>query len=341
MLCCANCFGDKYLKEEVFLHIEGTIGKCSFCGSENTKLIEPIKLQEQFELITGIYNEDPDGKTLVEWLNADWALFPTDKLDTHHSRALLSEILNDGEVVRKKFSYPSSSSLYADEAVRWHLFRRELMHSNRYFPNTVIDLDQLRVLLEHLLITERDIPTGWFRARIQLDNTSYTGEQMGAPPKHLASHGRANPAGIPYLYLASTAQTAVSEIRPHTGEKITIAQLIINEPQIIADLRHPKKTISPFLIGDEEKIKKTRNYINFLEELGNELTRPVLPRSAAFDYAPSQYLCEFIKNCNYTGVMYSSSVGDGFNLALFNPNSSTVTNIFQQTVARVSVSIED
>jgi len=341
MLCCADCFGDKYLKEEVFPHIEGTIGKCSFCGSKNTKLIDPIRLQEQFELITGIYNEDSEGKTLVECLNADWALFPNDTLDTHHSRALLSEILNDGEVVRKKFSYPICISLYADEAERWQLFRSELMHSNRYFPNTVIDLEQLKELLEHLLITERDIPNEWFRARIQLDSTSYTGEQMGAPPKHLASHGRANPAGIPYLYLASTAQTAVSEIRPHTGEKITVAQLTINEPQLIADLRHPKKTISPFLIGDEEKIKKARDNINFLEQLGHELTRPVLPRSAAFDYAPSQYLCEFIKKCKYTGVMYSSSVGDGFNLALFNPSSSTVTNIFQQTVTRVSVSIED
>lgn len=341
MFCCAECFGDKYLKEEVFPNMDGEIGKCNFCGSENTNLIEPIKLQEQFELLTGIYSEDSGGKTLVEWLKADWALFPDDKLDDHHSRTLLSEILNDGEIVRKKFSYTSYISLYSDEAERWQLFRSELMHSNRYFPKTVIDLEQLEELLGYLLITDRDIPNGWFRARIQIDSTSYSEEQMGSPPKHLASHGRANPAGIPYLYLASTAKTAVSEIRPHTGEKITIAQFTINKPQLIADLRHPKKTISPFLIGDEEKIKKTRNYINFLEELGNELTRPVLPRSAAFDYAPSQYLCEFIKKCKYTGVMYSSSVGDGFNLALFDPASSTITNTFQQTVTKVSVSIEN
>lgn len=341
MFCCADCFDDKYLKEEVFPYLDGKIGKCSFCGSENTKLIEPIKLQEQFELLTGIYSEDPDGKTLVEWLKADWALFPDDKLDNHQSRSLLIEILNDGEIVRKKFSYPTYVSLYSDEAVRWQLFRSELMHSNRYFPNEFIDLEQLEELLGHLLTTEKDVPNEWFRARIQLDSTSYAKEQMGSPPKHLASHGRANPAGIPYLYLASTAQTAVSEIRPHTGEKITVAQFTLNEPQLIADLRHPKKTVSPFLIGDEEKIKKTRNYINFLEELGNELTRPVLPRSAAFDYAPSQYLCEFIKKCKYTGVMYSSSVGDGFNLALFDPNSAIAKNTFQQTVTKVSVSIEN
>ncbi len=71
MRCCANCFSDKHLTEEVFPYIEGAIGKCSFCGSKDTKLIEPIKLQEQFELLIGIFNEDSNGKTLVEWLKTD------------------------------------------------------------------------------------------------------------------------------------------------------------------------------------------------------------------------------------------------------------------------------
>jgi RES domain len=336
MSCCAHCFGDKYLEEEIFPAIDGEIGCCNFCRTKDTKLIPPIKLQDQFELLVGIYIEDPKGKTLVELLKSEWALFPDDKLDANQSRALLSDILDDGEIVRKKFS---SQTLNFDE--RWQDFRGELMHTNRYFPNTPIDLDQLKELLGHLLINPKDIPVEWFRARIQLDDTIYTHGQMGSPPKHLASHGRANPAGIPYLYLASTTQTAVSEIRPHTGEKITIATVKLNELQKIADLRHPKKTISPFLIGDEEKIKKTRSYISFLEQLGNELTRPVLPRSAAFDYAPSQYLCEFIKKCNFTGVMYNSSVGDGFNLAIFKPDSASVINLIQQTVSKVSVTIID
>ena len=36
-----------------------------------------------------------------------------------------------------------------------------------------------------------------------------------------------------------------------------------------------------------------------------------MPHGAPIDYVPSQYLCEFIKNCEYHGVVYSSSVGDG------------------------------
>jgi hypothetical protein len=80
-----------------------------------------------------------------------------------------------------------------------------------------------------------------------------------------------------------------------------------------------------------------RSDIPFLERLGDELTRPVLPQAAAIDYTPSQYLCEFIKKCGYKGVIYRSSVGEGMNLALFDPALATPGNITQHRVTRVSV----
>ncbi|MFY9842762.1 MAG: RES domain-containing protein, partial [Terriglobales bacterium] len=85
----------------------------------------------------------------------------------------------------------------------------------------------------------------------------------------------------------------------------------------LVDLRNPRERVSPFLLVDADDIGRMRNDLPFLERLGTELTRPVLPQSAAIDYTPSQYLCEFIKKCGYQGVIYSSSVSDGMNLALF------------------------
>ncbi|WP_297571953.1 RES family NAD+ phosphorylase [uncultured Deefgea sp.] len=312
-------------------------GCCDFCGSAQFPLLDPVLLREQFELLAGIYIRDDNGRTLVEWMQEDWLIFNSTALNSHQMRALLSEILDDGEIVRQKFVPQSNGDI--DVSERWQEFRLELMHANRYFPESAIDMMDLKELLEHLVIKSENAPQEWFRGRICLDNP-FTQQQMSSPPKHLASHGRANPAGIPYLYMASTEQTAVSEIRPHTGEAVTIAKASLRGDLIFADLRNPRKTISPFLIGDEEKIKKTRNFIGFLELLGRELTRPVLPRSAAFDYAPSQYLCEFIKKCNYSGVIYSSSVGDGFNLALFDPSLADINNVYQKLVSRVSVIIE-
>jgi hypothetical protein len=160
---------------------------------------------------------------------------------------------------------------------------------------------------------------------------------MGVPPKRIASHGRANPAGIPYLYLGSTDETAISEIRPHTGEMACVARFRTADGLKIVDLRRPRTMVSPFLLDDAEDIGRMRNDLPFLERLGDELTRPVIPQSAAVEYTPSQYLCEFIKNGGYDGVIYRSSVSDGINLALFDPTKATCEEVMQYRVARVSV----
>jgi RES domain len=93
------------------------------------------------------------------------------------------------------------------------------------------------------------------------------------------------------------------------------------------------------LLGDESEIGQLRSDIRFLERLGEELTKPVLPQGAAIDYVPSQYLCEFIKKCNYRGVIYRSAVSDGINLALFTPELAKPGNVLQYNVGRMTVEI--
>lgn len=337
MRCCAECFDDPHLKQEVVPSLSDGKGQCDYCGSRDAALIEPILLREFFELVIGIYVQTEDGKTLAEWLKKDWSIFAEDRMDTARSKALLADILDDGELVRKSFS-PSPRS-ESDTLSQWNNLRAELMHSNRFFPKTDMKLERLKRLVGLLLINDDGVSESWFRARVQSNQTAYLPEEMLAPPKHLASHGRANPAGIPYLYLASTELTAISEVRPHTGEYITVADVRVPTGQKIVDLRHPRRTVSPFVLSDEDEIALLRGDISLLEKLGDELTRPVLPRAAAYDYIPSQYLCEFIKNCSFDGVMYKSSVGDGNNLALFNPPHAKIVAVKSRQVARVSVSV--
>lgn len=97
--------------------------------------------------------------------------------------------------------------------------------------------------------------------------------------------------------------------------------------------------VSPFLLEDAQSITRMRSDLPFLERLGDELTRPVVPQSAAIDYTPSQYVCEFIKKCGYHGVVYRSSVSDGINLALFDPTLAQPGAVTQYRVARVSVDV--
>ena len=337
MICCAACFDDRGLLKSIIPLRSSGAGTCSYCGSENVAVLVPTQLSEYFELLIGAYRPDPNGKLLIQWFREDWGLFSHPRMNDSRANDLLSEILDDGEIVRQPYS-PSGIPV-ADRLSEWGQLRDELMYRNRFFPAVDIDLDRLKGLLEHVKINANEVPGSWYRARIQSGDTVFTIGDMGSPPRRTASHGRANPAGIPYLYLGSTPTTAISEIRPHTGEIACVADFKIPHELIFVDLRRPKKMVSPFVLADAEDIGRMRSDLPFLEQLGEELTRPVLPQAAAIDYIPSQYVCEFIKKCGYDGVIYRSSVSDGINLALFDPDRAQSGDVTQYQVTRVSVDV--
>lgn len=253
-----------------------------------------------------------------------------------HAKELLGEILDDGEIVRRSFA--PSPSYVSEGLARWETLRDEMMYANRWFLDVSIDLERLRQLLDLLMAPE--LPLQWFRARMRTEDEIFPIDKMGAPPKRRASHGRANPAGIPYLYLGSKPETAAAEIRPHTGEVACVADFTIPEIRAV-DLRHPRKLVSPFILTDASEIGQLRADLPFLERLGDELTRPVMPSGAAIDYIPSQYLCEFIKTCGFDGVVYRSSVSDGINLALFDPDKATGGTVSLFDVIKVSIEVNE
>jgi hypothetical protein len=334
--CCPECFDDRGLRKDIIPSLNPTHGICSFCKSPDVDLIEPGQLADVFEMLVSIYEPATDGKSLVEWMKEDWQLFSHPSMDVAHAKELLSEILDDGDIVRKSFR---PCATFRSEALgQWETLRGELMHRNRYLLDEALDFERLRELLSHLYTD--DLPQNWYRARILSGGAPYTIEEMGAPPKELATAGRANPPGIPYLYLGSQADTAIAEVRPHTGELACVAGFTVAHPLSAVDLRNPRKFLSPFRLEDASSIGQMWADIPFLERLGSELTRPVLPRSAAINYIPSQYLCEFIKKSGYGGVVYRSSVSNGMNLALFAPEKATGGAVSLYNVSRVSVDIE-
>jgi RES domain len=337
MKCCAECFGDRYLRREIIPDRSTGAGNCSYCETQTVPVVVPSDLDEYFELLVSSYRRDPNGKLLVHLFREDWGLFEHPKMTDAVAKSLLAEILDDGEIVRERFApLIDSDTVNLGE---WEKLRDELMYRNRFFPESNIDLRRLRALLSPLTLTAGEFPVSWYRARIQAGDEPFGLKDMGAPPKRVASHGRANPAGIPYLYLGSNQSTAVSEIRPHTGETVCVADFKIAGNLKLVDLRNPKKTVSPFQLVDGEDITRMRADLPYLERLGQELTRPVLPQAAAIDYTPSQYLCEFIKKSGSDGVIYRSSVGDGMNFALFNPDAAVIGKIEQYRVERVVVEV--
>ena len=66
------------------------------------------------------------------------------------------------------------------------------------------------------------------------------------PPKRMkpladrASDGRANPRGIPCLYLASLKETAVHEVRPWIGSYVSVAQFKLLRDVRVVDCTGPQ-----------------------------------------------------------------------------------------------------
>lgn len=337
MNCCSVCFGDPHLTKQVFPALAaGALGKCSYCGSEQVQLILPSALKDFFAPVLAIYDRDPNGILLVELLKADWGLFNNGRLSVQEARSLLNDVLEDGQVGLDRFVLSPRYS-YEGLHVRWDQLRDELIGRNRYFPEAFLEPEQLERLLS--LLGPAQVGRTFYRSRIQHDAEMFAIDKMGAPPSHLVSHGRANPAGIPYLYVGSTEATAIAEIRPHTGDTVCVAEFLLDDGLQLIDLRDPRRLISPFVYAEEEEIAEIRSNVPLLERLGQELTKPVVPHRAAIDYVPSQYLCEFIKKTGWDGVVYRSSVSAGFNLALFDPLRATGQAVSQRRVARVDVTL--
>ncbi|WP_196898476.1 RES family NAD+ phosphorylase [Alteromonas sp. B31-7] len=294
-------------------------------------------LEDKFASLLNTYEQNENGTSIIELLKKDWCLFSHPQMTIAQGQMLLGDVLDDGQLVRQNFM--ASEQYLSNRLGKWEELRKELMHKNRFFPETEVDLERLEELLSHISVGSIDLQTEWYRARTKVRDELFLQEEMSAPPSHLASHGRANPAGIPYLYLGSEVETAISEIRPHTGDQVCVATFSIPNNLTLVDLRAPRRSVSPFILEDEKDIGKMRSDLVFLERLGHELTRPVRQMAAAFDYTPSQYLCEFIKKSRYDGVLYSSSVSSGYNLALFEKAKARIGQMSHRKVNKVTVEI--
>lgn len=309
MNCCSNCFNDEFLSKQI-KDLSKQTGNCDYCRTENILIINPIELSDYFQPLIDLYDVADEGKSLVDLLKKDWVLFS--KLEIDMAQQLLEDILET------KFDdlYLPKANINVSNILNWQDFKNELKHDNRYFPKKAPSYEHLNGLLQYLILPNEIIPKYLYRARINEDGNPITIDYMGKPPAKISTAGRANPIGIPYLYTASNISTAIAEIRPHKGDGVTVAKFDILESLKLADLRNPRQSISPFAL-DEDELNQIFLDLDYLCHLGEELSKPILPREAHLEYLSSQYLCELIKHCGFDGVVYKSSVGDGDNFAIF------------------------
>jgi hypothetical protein len=324
MYCCPNCFSDNFLQNHIRA-LSNKKGECSFCKTNNVTLIKPDELFDRFEPLLDLYEKDRTGVAINELIQNDWNVFAV--TTNRIQQKLLKAISCNSDLFKVKYNPKFLKDKKNVE--QWGKFREELKHKNRFFPNNAPDRSHLEPFGKYIGLILNEGSQKFYRARINITDKPYPLSKMRKPPEKNTPNGRANPIGIPYLYLASTIETAISEIRGHKGEFVTVAEFQMKRNLELVDLRDPKNTISPFELNDEDELELIYENMPFLTLLGNELSKPIIPREANLEYLPSQYLCESFKHIGFHGIIYKSSISDGNNYVIFDDKRLKAVSTYQ------------
>ena len=155
-------------------------------------------------------------------------------------------------------------------------------------------------------------------------------ENSFVPPKYLTKAGRLNFAQKPYLYTSEDACSAILEVRPRMGEKVSLAKIKVNE-----ELKFLNCTDRYY----------THNQNTFFEAIINtiseELSKPIV-QNIETSYFPFQCIAELFKEMNYDGIAYRSAINiEKINYCIFNYNkceaiSSEIFNVVRMEIRCVN-----
>ncbi len=218
----------------------------------------------------------------------------------------------------------------------------DVRHSNPYFRSDESE-EFLKILRETAKSRVKVIFEGeeFWRAQLGHDEEPVNVDGVEVdfsdpcphPPKRMkpisdkARENRANPKGIPYLYCASDRNTAMAELRPWKGERVSLGQFVITRNLRVIDCINEGKRTFPYYYPFDpycEPAPKKREHVVWVG-IDSAFSRPVSISDDTADYLPSQIIAGLFKDAGYDGVKYRSSLGKDYNLALFNTEDAELT----------------
>ena len=235
-------------------------------------------------------------------------------------------------------------------------FANSVRRNRRYVWN-----QEVTAFLETVLATAQDrdriVEQGVILYRAQLgieyhedehgiNLSAYSSGRM-KPQSDKATEGRANPKGIPMLYLATSVETSISEIRPWIGSEISVAQFKIVREIKLMDLsvRHGDISIRHLKFSnllDGKPVSREKKEIAVWCDIDNSFSRPVSRSDYSADYVPTQILSELFCDNGYDGVVYRSQFGEsGYNIVLFNLRDADPINATPYEVKGLKLDFEE
>lgn len=333
MKLCSECFNDLELKHFIISNSEEA-GNCVYCNSTNTALIEVTEILDSLNDLFSLFIECDFGKLLPQVIREDWDLF-SKQVDTTN---LIDELLLlCGSNLRSQ-SLICYKPEIEDCFSYWGILKEDLKWKSRYLINTE-KLEELKwnEILGYNLSNFSD--GEFFRARLHKtgNNPAFEMINMGPPSREKAIAGRANPMGIPYLYLSLNLETTLYEIRASFLDEISVG---VFRPKQHIELKLIDFTEnisafsgSPFNLRDIAKSKLLKRAIS------SDLAKPIRRYDSELEYIPTQFICEYIKYLyDIDGIIFNSSLHiGGKNLVLFNTEKVECIRVVKHQIEGIEI----
>jgi hypothetical protein len=333
MNVCANCFTELELK--AFIESSGVVGECSVTGSSSEKVIVIDELMDFFTELVENFEESDSGQPILELLQSKWSFFANNEIGSQ----ILDEVLTriGGKIFNSQTAVSFSTEI-TENLDHWTNLKEEIKWDKRF----TTDVEYLKKsgrgwdALFHSrfkLLTPDD---SLYRARLhyQADDEAFSTDNMSCPPREKVGDGRANPIGIPFLYLSLDSETPLYEVRATLFDELSVGEFKlaegINEIKIV-DFTETTPLFSPTDFSISSLIK----FELLKREISQDLSKPMRKYDSIVEYVPTQFICEFIKTHTAAGgIQFKSSVTPaGKNIVIFDPEKIQCVEV---TVKRIT-----
>lgn len=335
MEVCATCFADV----ELVNFIESNSiksGFCDFCQKDEAKLINLEEIADFFAEYFSIFSPSDSGFPLVELIEKDWKLFSAEDKGAN----LLAEILTE-------LNSPLNPQLqvnYVEEIIEstsyWEALKQELKWSRRFLTDVdnIIELGWDAFFNKQIELTDEVL----FRARIHRDDgvEAYNIQSMGCPQRDYATSGRANPQGIPYLYLSKSHETTFYETRAAYLDEVSVGKFKIKEGETVVLVDFTEEVSAFSSIGTILDYTKS---VVLKKSISIDLSKPLRRYDSELEYIPTQFICEFIRYITAAdGIIFDSSLHvGGKNIVLFDETKMECFEVKKYQITHVNIEGEE
>jgi len=343
MKICDRCFNDEEIK--AFIYSSSTVNGVCDCCSSNSHLIELTELQDFFAEFFSVFRYNPqDGIPLVDLIDNDWNLFSTNVIaskilsDFFLQLDLVAALYLDSTIIPSP-NINVSYIVEIEESVSfWEKLKTDLKYKRRFLTE-ISEMEELGWDASFDVLSTIDASTPLYRARINLEGNvnPYNKTEMSAPPEHLTNAGRANPQGIPYLYLSRDLKTTLYESRATFLDYVSIGEFRVVDNLKLEIVDFTKK---------QSPLNEIDDIINFTKGklirkvISVDLSKPLRRYDSELEYIPTQFICEYIRffSSPAIGIQFNSSLDKGgVNFVLFDDSNMKCIDVNTHQITKIDI----